>query len=319
MRKNKIIRITVIAVAILAVVTTLAVILFGDSYREHIRTKVLSYEQETNEDKIAVDMQDNPYFTRKQPGYRYRNADVVRYYSEVTDTYRHATVILPNNYDSSREYPVLYLLHGLGGSHRTWINKKADIIIYNLNYFFDVPDMIVVLPNSEVNYKENADGLPIEERIAAYDKTEEDMINYLMPYIEENYPVRTGRNYTAIAGNSMGGRNALYIAFKHQDLFGYVGAFSSAHVVAGESGQSVMPALLEDFVIDDEYGQFKLLMLTVGRSDDVCGWVTYDLDRIMNEKDINHIFYDTEGGHENMVWQNSLYNFCMRLFREDEK
>ena len=211
------------------VIVTVAAVLFGaDSYRNHIRKKVLSYEQETNEQGIAQYMDDNPYFATKQPGFAYREPDVIKYYSGVTDSYRHATVILPDDYDSDKKYPVLYLLHGLGGSHKTWINKDADVIIHNLNYFNNVPDMIVVLPNSEVNKEEDADDLPIEERIAVYDKTEEDLINYLMPYIEEKYSVKTGRDNTAIAGNSMGGRNTMYIAFKHQDIFGYAGAFSTA-------------------------------------------------------------------------------------------
>ncbi len=194
---------------------------FGaDSYRNHIRKKVLSYEQ-TNERELRS-LDDNHIATKQE--LFAREPDVIKY-SGVTDTYRHAAVILPDDYDDDKKYPVLYLLHGLGGSHKTWINKDADVIIHNLNYFNNVPDMIVVLPNSEVNKEEDADNLPIEERIAIYDKTEEDLINYLMPYIEEKYPVKTGRDNTAIAGNSMGGRNTIYIAFKHQDIFGYAGAF----------------------------------------------------------------------------------------------
>lgn len=303
-----------------AVIVTVAAVLFGaDSYRNHIRKKVLSYDQETNEQGIAQYMDDNPYFATKQPGFAYREPDVIKYYSGVTDSYRHAAVILPDDYDEDKKYPVLYLLHGLGGSHKTWINKDADVIIHNLNYFNNVPDMIVVLPNSEVNKEEDADNLPIEERIAIYDKTEEDLINYLMPYIEEKYPVKTGRDNTAIAGNSMGGRNTIYIAFKHQDIFGYAGAFSTAGVVKGESKKTVMYPLLDDLVIDPEYGGFKLLMLEVGNEDNVCGWVTYNLDRMMTEKGIEHIFYDTNGGHQTKVWQNALYNFCLRLFTNDNK
>lgn len=270
--KKKSKKILILPAALCAVVIIIiAAVVFGkNSYRNYVKNKVLAYEQETDEQGIAQDMSDNPYFATKQPGFSYKNAEIIKYYSGVTDTYRHAAVILPNDYDSGKKYPVLYLLHGLGGSHRTWLNKDADVIIRNLNYFNGVPDMIVVLPNSEVNKEEDADDLPIEERIAAYDKTEEDMINYLMPYIEENYPVKTGRDNTAIAGNSMGGRNTMYIAFKHQDLFGYVGAFSTAGVVRGESKSTVMYPLLDDLVIDPEYGGFNLIMLVVGRDDNVC-------------------------------------------------
>ena len=80
-----------------------------------------------------------------------------------------------------------------------------------------------------------------------------------------------------------------------------------------------MYPLLDDLVIDPEYGGFKLLMLEVGNEDNVCGWVTYDLDRMMTEKGIEYIFYDTNGGHQTTVWQNALYNFCLRLFTDDNK
>ena len=99
------------------------------------REKVLAYPQEVDERGIAIDMRDNPFFCEKQDGYSYPKAETIEYYSHVTDTMRHASVILPANYEEGRVYPVLYLLHGLGGSHRTWLNKDADVIISNLICF----------------------------------------------------------------------------------------------------------------------------------------------------------------------------------------
>lgn len=59
-------------------------------------------------------------------------------------------------------------------------------------------------------------------------------------------------------------------------------------------------------------------MLSVGKSDNVCGDVTYALHEYMTERGINHVFYDVDGEHENKVWQNSLYNFCkIFLIRSD--
>lgn len=55
-------------------------------------------------------------------------------------------------------------------------------------------------------------------------------------------------------------------------------------------------------------------MLAVVKEDDVCGEVTYELNDYMNEKGIDHIFYDTKGGHQTVVWQNALYNFAKKLF-----
>lgn len=281
-----------------------------------VKNEVLSYDQPVNEDGIAVDMEENPYFMAEMPGFDYPEPETITYYSGVTDTKRHAMVLLPDGYDEDKEYPVLYLLHGLGGSHRTWRNKGAHIIIRNLNYFFDVPEFITVFPNSELNKEENADDLGIYEKVSLYDKTEEDLVNYLMPYINSHYSVKEGRDYTAVAGNSMGGRNTLNTAFHHQELFGYVGAFSSAHVLRSEGYTSILEPLIDNFEMDDGVEDFKLVMLCVGRSDTVCGDETYIIHDNMTENGIDHIFYDVEGGHANKVWQNALYNFVMRLFKD---
>lgn len=281
-----------------------------------VKNEVLSYNQVLNDDGIAVDMEDNPYFMQEMPGYSYPEPEAIEYYSGVTDTERHAMILLPENYDENKEYPVLYLLHGLGGSHRTWRNKGAHVIIRNLNYFWDVPDFITVFPNSELNAEENADDLDIHTKVSLYDKTEEDLVNYLMPYINSHYAVKPGRENTAIAGNSMGGRNTLNTAFKHQELFSYVGAFSAAYVLKSEGYHSILPPLIDNFAMDDGVDDFKLVMLCVGRSDEVCGEETYVIHDNMTQNGVEHIFYDVEGGHANKVWQNALYNFGMRLFRD---
>jgi len=310
MRKKKIFISAIAATAIISA----AMIPACAAYKQQVREKVESYEQETNEDGIAIDMSQNPYFMKKQPGYSYRSPDTISYHSDITDTDRHAMIFLPADYDEDKEYPVLYLLHGLDGSHRTWRNKSADIILQNLYYFDDVPEMIVVCPNSAVNEKEDTDDLDIKDKIYTYDLTGKDLVENLMPYINSHYPVKTGRENTAIAGNSMGGRNTMYTAFTYPELFGYVGAFSSAGVLADNTYSGVMHPLLDDLNIPEETGDFKLLMLCVGRTDDVCGNVTYRLHDVMTEKNIPHIFYDVEGGHQNTVWQNALYNFAKKLF-----
>lgn len=276
------------------------------------REKVLAYPQEVDERGIAIDMRDNPFFCEKQDGYSYPKAETIEYYSHVTDTMRHASVILPANYEEGQRYPVLYLLHGLGGSHRTWLNKDVDVIISNLIYFYDMAPMIIVLPNSEVNEQENADGLELDEKAAVYDKTEEDLMQCLKPYIEEHFPVRTGRENTAIAGNSMGGRNTMNVAFHHPDQFGYVGVFSCASVLDNPAGPSFHPLVKEEELAGKE---FEVFMLMVGKQDDVCGWVTYDLHERLEKHGVEHIFYEVEGGHNTYVWQNAIYNFCRRIFR----
>jgi enterochelin esterase family protein len=185
----------------------------------------------------------------------------------------------------------------------------------NLYYFEGVPEMIVVCTNNNVNVFESTTGLSFREAVPFYDLIGEDLISSLMPYIEDKYSVKTGKENTAIAGNSMGGRESLYIAFNHQDKFDYIGLFSSAGVLkTGKVGGGITP-LLDELVIDERYGGFEYIFLNVGREDNVCGRVTYEIHDYMIEHGIEHVFYDTDGEHENKVWQNALYNFCKNIFK----
>lgn len=309
MKKRTKIVIIVILVVLLAVLTGIVI---WNILRHISKEKILSFKETYNEEGIAINT-DIPYID-KQPGYMYRSPETIRYHSDITDTERKAMVYLPADYDKDKKYPVLYLLHGYGGSQKTWHNKNADVIIQNLYYFKDATEMIVVCPDCVVGVDVDSD-ISFWDAIQYFDLTEDEIINNLMPYIESHYPVKTGRENTAIAGNSMGGRNALAIGFKHQDMFGYVGGFSSVSPLYQDRYQNSIPALLDELSIDESVGPFELLMICVGRSDDACGDVTYELDDYFNQRKIEHIFYDVEGGHQNTVWQNALYNFVQRIFK----
>ncbi len=306
-------KITLLLIIALIIIITSVVI--QNKNKQRIRKTIEVYNQKVNNQDIVVDLSDNPYFLERQSGYDYREPETITYQSQITGTERHAMVFLPADYTDQKKYPVLYLLHGLDGSHRTWKNKSADIILQNLYYFNDAPEMIVVCPNSAVNQEENTDGADIADKIKAYDLTGKEVVENLMPFINSHYSVKTGREYTAIAGNSMGGRNALYTAFTHPQLFGYVGAFSSEHVLKNGTVCGIMPPLLKDLSLPPDMEMFKLLMLCVGKSDEICGNVTYELHNVMTKSGMDHIFYDMEGGHDDTVWQNALYNFARKIFK----
>lgn len=280
-----------------------------------VEAEIAQLKQQENAEGIVEETPD-PYFIEEQKGYKYRSPQMIAYYSEITQTMRHAMVFLPADYDDKKSYPVLYLLHGYGGSHRTWRNKKANVILQNLSYFEDVPEMIVVCPNSNVNKEESVDDTDFWSCIEPFDHTTEEVVQYLMPYINSHYSVKQGRKNTAVAGNSMGGRNALAMAYTYPELFGYVGAFSSATAVEEANDTSMISAPLHDLNLPvNKEKPFDVLMLAVGKSDDVCGEVTYELNDYMNQQNIEHIFYDTEGGHQTVVWQNALYNFARKIFK----
>ncbi len=277
-----------------------------------MKKDALAYEQEKNADGIAVDLSDNPYYKEKISGFKYAEAERISYDSQVTGATKHARVLLPADYDEEKDYPVLYLLHGWGGSDKTWLNKDADIIIQNLFYLNNVQEMVVVFPNSCVNEEENVDDMDFGEASVIYDRTEEDIMTSLMPYINEHYSVMTDRDHTAIAGYSLGGKESLTTAFRNQDVFGYVGAFSAVSPIPDANGQGYEPTM-EDLVVDEQYGGFHYVLINVGKDDPYIDG-TYVIEDALNRNQIPHTFYVMEGEHENSVWQNALYNYMQHIF-----
>lgn len=279
----------------------------------------LSFEQETETDGIAYDLSGNRYFDSKLKGCGYGTVENIEYYSDITCSDRHAAVWLPEGYDGQELYPVLYLLHGMDGNEKSWLKKDADIILENLHYIDGVPEMVVVFPNCNVNTGEDIRKFSWPEIIDTFDLVGEDIVCNLMPYVKEHYKVLTDRDNTAVAGNSLGGREALMTAFRYQNIFGYVGAFSTITPLADEVSKYPDAKLaMKKFSIDRENDGFRLIMINVGDRDPYIE-NSFNVDKALTDESIEHIFYVTDGGHDNNVWKNSLYNFGRMIFSGREK
>jgi putative tributyrin esterase len=127
-------------------------------------------------------------------------------------------VLLPEAYDSSlRRYPVLYLLHGLGGDYRDWTMRA------NLAEYTRALPLIVVMPDAENQWYTNAaDG---SARFEDYISTD------LPADVVQKFRTINSRYGRAVAGLSMGGYGALKLALKRPGAFSVVGAFSGAYEV----------------------------------------------------------------------------------------
>ena len=144
--------------------------------------------------------------------------------SKILDMERNYAIYLPPDYEtSSRSYPVLYLLHGLGDDQTGWIQfgevkKIADNAIINGN----ATPMIIVMPDAntgEVGYF----------NIPSKDWMYEDFFfNELMPYVESKYRIKSDKRFRAISGLSMGGGGTLTYALHRPDLFSAAAPLSSA-------------------------------------------------------------------------------------------
>lgn len=254
------------------------------------------------------------YITRRE-GKSYGERTTIEYFSEATGTARVADVLLPADYDETRKYPVVYLLHGMGAAHNAWGDLGAIEIAQNLFYDGEAPEMIFVCPDTMVVSSGAESEMEIREIVAGYDAVTEDLVKALMPYVNEHFNVLTGRAYTAIAGYSMGGREALYAAFTYPELFGYIGSFSGASSVIPESAsRGMLKPMLEKFSIQPQIGDFHLILINSGWQDDLCGQATTVYHEAMEREGIPHVYYRMEGGHEPAVWQNGLYHFIKRLF-----
>ena len=150
--------------------------------------------------------------------------DNLKMNSEILDMERNYAIYLPPDYESSsRSYPVLYLLHGLGDDQTGWIQfgevkKIADNAIINGN----ATPMIIVMPDAntgEVGYF----------NIPSKDWMYEDFFfNELMPHVESKYRIKSDKRFRAISGLSMGGGGTLTYALHRPDLFSAAAPLSSA-------------------------------------------------------------------------------------------
>lgn len=248
-----------------------------------------------------------------QSGTLYPKAEEKTYYSTTCEKERKCMVYLPANYTTEKEYPVLYLFHGIGGNHAEWKSGKPDIIVGNLVYAGEAPEMIIVTPNCKAIHADASvtGGAYSADAIAGFNNFINEMINDLMPFIASAYSVKEGRENTAIAGLSMGGRVALHLGITMPETFGYVGAFCPAPGVVGENAGDALIAKA-DFKGNDEYPQ--LILINTGLTDKTVGDFPEIYYNTLTENGTEAMFYKCIGGHDFFVWKNGLYNFAKRIF-----
>ncbi len=252
-------------------------------------------------------------FDQRQEGVTYGTTVFKTYLSRTTGTFRKCLVILPPDYTAEKAYPVLYLLHGIGGDHSEWSHGVPDVVVGNLIASGLAPEMIIVMPNVRARQNDAANPSDVysASHFAAFDNFINDLTNDLMPFIAKEYPVMEGRENTAIAGLSMGGREALYIGLTKPETFGYVGAFCPA--------PGVLPYYAEDGLFQPAdfkaaEGLDSYILINAGQWDGVVGeWPSTYADTLTaNGTPVT--FYVMPGGHDFTVWKHGLYNFALRIF-----
>ncbi|MDR3458483.1 MAG: alpha/beta hydrolase-fold protein [Verrucomicrobiae bacterium] len=248
-------------------------------------------------------------FNKPPAGGMQGRVEIFEYDSTVTGTRRKAVVYLPPHYSSDRKYPVLYLLHGIGGNEWEWSGYvHADAIIENLIAGGKAVPMIVVMPNGRALADDRPpppDKIYSPQNAGGFVKFERDLLDCLIPAIQAKFSASTNREQRSLAGLSMGGGQALNFGLTHLDTFAWVGGFSSAP-------NTKPPAeLVPDAAVARE--RLKLLYLSSGNQDGLIS-VSQGVHVYLQTHRVPHIWNVDDHGHDGETWGSNLYYFSQRLF-----
>lgn len=235
--------------------------------------------------------------------------DTISYPSKTVGVKRRALIYTPPSYSENKKYPVLYLLHGIGGDEKEWLNHGSpQVILDNLYADGKIEPMIVVMPNGRAMKDDRAIGnvmaLDKQEAFATFEK---DLLNDLIPFIEKEYPVLKDRENRAIAGLSMGGGQSLNFGLGNLNMFAWVAGFSSA------PNTKEPEVLVPDPQVARE--KLKLLWISCGAEDNLLRF-SERTHQYLVKNDVPHIYYIEPGGHDFKVWKNGLFMFSKLLFKQ---
>ena len=233
--------------------------------------------------------------------------EIIEYDSTTVGAKRQAQVYTPPGYTNEETYPVLYLLHGIGGDENEWARHGAPgAILDNLYADKRAVPMIVVMPNGRASNEVTARD-PIPRQSPAFAAFEKDLLVDLIPFIEKTYSVKTDRESRALAGLSMGGGQSLNFGLSNLDTFAWVGGFSPAP-------NTKPPAeLMKDHA--ETAGKLRLLYIACGDKDGLFR-ISEGVHTMLDAKAVPHYYNVTAGGrHDFTVWKSDLYHLSQLLFR----
>lgn len=250
----------------------------------------------------------------------YGRIEHITYQSKTTGLERGANVLLPADYSIDKQYPVMYFQHGIFGDENALVydeNNRIVEILGNLIAEGKTGEVIVVFPHMYATSDPEQKPAFTQEAVLPYDNFINDLVTDLIPYIESEYSVFSGRENRAILGFSMGGRETLFIGLSRPDLFGYIGAIAPAPgLTPAKDGfmEHVGQMREEDVKFKDQENLPKLLMVCCGSNDSVVGKYPLGYHELLEKNGVSHLWYEVPGAdHNGDAIRSGLYNFLIRL------
>lgn len=226
-------------------------------------------------------------------------------------------VITPDSYSKKSSYPVVYLLHGAGGDFKDCLKKMPKI-----RQYVDQYNLIIVCPDG------NKTSWYFDSPIDKTMKYETYVSKELVAKIDKSYATIANKENRAISGLSMGGHGALYISFRHSDVFGVAGSMSGGVDIRPFPLRWDISKRLGSYAEYSENWEGNTVINQVHLLDGKnltflfdCGIddFFYDanvrLHKKLVERNIPHDYIERPGGHTNKYWKNS-FKYQMLFFYE---
>ncbi|MBN2261919.1 MAG: esterase [Prolixibacteraceae bacterium] len=242
------------------------------------------------------------------------------YNSPTLEKQRRITIYTPPGYENNNEkYPVLYLLHGMGGDEEAWIALgRTAQIIDNLIAQGKAQPMIVVMPNGNAAQEaapgESSLGMykPTMQLPNTMDGTYENSFKDIISFVENNYRVKAEKSCRAIAGLSMGGFHSLHISRFYPNTFDYVGLFSAA-IMPDEKVKSKVYENFDETLSAQMNNGVQLYWIGIGKTDFLYQ-ANVDYRKKLDSMGFKYMYIETEGGHTWDNWRKYLSEFATQIF-----
>lgn len=219
------------------------------------------------------------------------------------------TVAVPADYataGNTATYPVVYMLNGHGGNNRSWST------VIDLDSLATANRVIIVCPDGRNSWYWDS---PIDPKM----QMESYITKELVPWVDNHYRTRTNRDGRAITGFSMGGHGALWIAFRHPDLFANVGATSGGVDIRPFPSKWDMAKRLGPYnknrkrwnnhtiaTLVEKVKPGKYNIIFDCGTEDFFYQVNCNLDKAMTRRGIEHTFLTSAGAHTSSYWHRSI-------------